>query len=171
MPGTPREGCARKSSGQHSGEQRSEILPTSIMTTLTIMCHRNNSRQGSRMMVSSTSSRTGISDRSDWTSPEKSRADPQVSCAEPKYIVSVPVIPRGKTFSEQWELHNLGHTNGTPDAKFDAPYTWQMPTGSHDIIVGVIDTGATSTESAPCHTTDSGRANSFSGEGSSMPSS
>jgi len=41
----------------------------------------------------------------------------------------------------QWALNNVGQTSGTPDADIDAPEAWEITNGSHDVVVGVIDTG------------------------------
>jgi len=72
---------------------------------------------------------------------QKLRKNPAVQYAEPDYIVNAAVMPDDSRFSELWGLHNTGQTGGTDDADIDAPEAWDISTGSHDVIVGVIDTG------------------------------
>ena len=38
-------------------------------------------------------------------------------------------------------MHNTGQTSGTEDADIDAPEAWEVETGTHQVVVGVIDTG------------------------------
>ena len=62
--------------------------------------------------------------------------------AVPNYRVQAhSVIPNDPMFSVLWNLHNTGETGGTSDADIDAPETWQIVTGSRDVLVAVIDTG------------------------------
>ncbi|MAT10222.1 MAG: hypothetical protein CMM02_04355 [Rhodopirellula sp.] len=42
---------------------------------------------------------------------------------------------------ELWGLHNLGEFGGKIDADIDAPEAWNLTTGSHEVIVGVMDSG------------------------------
>ena len=44
-------------------------------------------------------------------------------------------------FDELWGLNNTGQTGGTPDADIDALKAWELATGDHKVIVGVIDSG------------------------------
>lgn len=69
------------------------------------------------------------------------RKNPAVLYAEPDYIVSASGMPDDTKFSDLWGMHNTGQTGGLADADIDAPEAWDISTGSHDIIVGVIDTG------------------------------
>jgi subtilisin family serine protease len=63
--------------------------------------------------------------------------------AEPDYEVTVcSTIPDDLRFNELWGMHNTGQSGGTVDADIDAPEAWDISTGSSDIIVAVIDTGA-----------------------------
>jgi len=65
-----------------------------------------------------------------------------VLIAEPEYIGYLTSIPNDPLFSDQWGLHNTGQNGGTPDADIDAPEAWDLETGSEDIIISIIDTGA-----------------------------
>jgi serine protease len=72
---------------------------------------------------------------------EKLRKNPAVLYAEPNYIVSASVMPDDSSFADLWGMHNTGQTGGVADADIDAPEAWDISTGSHDVIIGVIDTG------------------------------
>jgi subtilisin family serine protease len=66
---------------------------------------------------------------------------PDVLYAEPNYIVRTTNIPDDTRFGEQWGLHNIGQSGGTPNADIDAVAAWDITTGSSDVIVAVIDSG------------------------------
>jgi serine protease len=72
---------------------------------------------------------------------EKLRKNPAVLYAEPDYIVHASVIPDDSSFADLWGMNNTGQSGGVADADIDAPEAWDISTGSHDVIVGVIDTG------------------------------
>lgn len=72
---------------------------------------------------------------------EKLNKSSAVLYAEPNYIVNASLTPDDSSFSELWGLNNTGQTGGVDDADIDAPEAWDISTGSHDVIVGVIDTG------------------------------
>jgi subtilisin family serine protease len=73
--------------------------------------------------------------------------DPNVEYAEPNYIRSIrsftpsPVIPNDLLFGQQWALRNTGSGGGTAGADIDATNAWDITTGSHDIVIAVIDSG------------------------------
>lgn len=69
------------------------------------------------------------------------QADPNVQFAEPDFRVSLLAEPTDDQFFRQWDMHNAGTSGGTEDADIDAPEAWDVTTGSHDVIVAVIDTG------------------------------
>jgi serine protease len=69
------------------------------------------------------------------------RRDPSVAYAEPNYIIRSTALPDDPSFSALYNLHNTGQTGGTADADIDAPEAWELSTGSHDVVVGVLDTG------------------------------
>ncbi len=56
-------------------------------------------------------------------------------------IAPEATTPDDPDLSECWGLHNTGQTGGTADADIDAPEAWDLATGSHDVVVAVIDTG------------------------------
>ena len=66
---------------------------------------------------------------------------PAIEFIEPNYILEVVDIPDDTRFDDLWGMYNTGQTGGTPGADIDATIAWDVFTGSHDIIVGVIDTG------------------------------
>ncbi|MEN8007504.1 MAG: S8 family serine peptidase, partial [Candidatus Krumholzibacteriota bacterium] len=66
---------------------------------------------------------------------------PAIEIIEPNYIVDAVDIPTDPRFNELWGMYNTGQTGGTAGADIDATIAWDVFTGSHNIIVGVIDTG------------------------------
>ncbi|MEW5986003.1 MAG: S8 family peptidase [Chloroflexota bacterium] len=69
--------------------------------------------------------------------------EPAVLYAEPngRYYLGLANIPNDPRFNEMYGLNNTGQTGGTPDADIDAPEAWDLTTGSHDVVVSVIDSG------------------------------
>ncbi len=72
---------------------------------------------------------------------KKLRKNPAVLYAEPDYIVRASVTPDDSSYASLWGMNNTGQTGGVADADIDAPEAWDISTGSHDVVVGVIDTG------------------------------
>ncbi|HOC67285.1 MAG TPA: S8 family serine peptidase [Candidatus Hydrogenedentes bacterium] len=66
---------------------------------------------------------------------------PGVAYAEPNYEVHALVTPNDPLFDELWGMNNTGQTGSPPDADINAPEAWEFSKGSHDVLVGVIDTG------------------------------
>lgn len=70
---------------------------------------------------------------------------PAIEVAEPNYLVTslmAPLsIPNDPRFTDLWGLHNTGQAGGTIGADISAVNAWQTTTGSHDVIIGVIDSG------------------------------
>lgn len=70
---------------------------------------------------------------------------PDVVSVEPNYILRAQQPPQDTDFNLQWALHNSGQIVagfvGTPGADLDALEAWSIATGSHDIVVAVVDTG------------------------------
>jgi subtilisin family serine protease len=69
------------------------------------------------------------------------RRNPNVEYAEPNYMYRALATPNDPQFTELWGLHNTGQTGGTSDADIDAPEAWDIHTGSHDVVIAVLDTG------------------------------
>lgn len=71
------------------------------------------------------------------------REDPNVLYVQPNFRYRIKErFPDEWMFWEyQWSLHNVKYWTGRPDADIDAPEAWALTTGSHDVILGVIDTG------------------------------
>lgn len=72
---------------------------------------------------------------------EHYQRDPDVEYAEPNYIIHKASFPSDQYFNNLWGLNNTGQDGGTVDADIDAPDAWDITTGSHDVIIAVIDTG------------------------------
>jgi len=68
-------------------------------------------------------------------------ANPNIEYAEPNYVQKAIGIPNDARFNDLWGMHNTGQTGGTADADIDAVEAWDTFTGSHDVVVAVIDTG------------------------------
>jgi subtilisin family serine protease len=54
--------------------------------------------------------------------------------------------PTGSQFSTLWNLANTGQQGGTPGADINATAAWNISTGSHNIVVAVLDTGVDYTD-------------------------
>jgi len=54
---------------------------------------------------------------------------------------SAGVTPNDPGFPQLWGLNNTGQTGGKADADIDALEAWQIQTGNHNLVIGVIDTG------------------------------
>lgn len=65
----------------------------------------------------------------------------EIEYAQPNYIYTVDAIPDDPLRGEQWAFHNVGQTNGNPDADVDALEAWQVERGSESVVVAVIDSG------------------------------
>jgi Tol biopolymer transport system component/subtilisin family serine protease len=75
------------------------------------------------------------------------RARPDVIYAEPNFIRKAFVAPNDPRYPEMWGLNNTGQpatfagNPGTPGNDIRAEQAWAIITGSHSVVVGVIDTG------------------------------
>lgn len=64
------------------------------------------------------------------------KSDPSVEYAEPNRVYSVNRQPDDPDFQFLWGLNNA-----TSGADIKAPAAWDITTGSHDVVVLIIDTG------------------------------
>ena len=79
-------------------------------------------------------------------------SDPDIEYAELNYIVKITASPNDPLYPIQWALNNTGQMYpesgryneppGTPDSDIDAPEAWDIYTGSSDVVIAVVDTGA-----------------------------
>ena len=69
------------------------------------------------------------------------RNHPAVEFIEPNYVVTAFAEPNDPLFPDLWGLHNVGQTGGTPGADIHATEAWDISTGSHSVVVAIIDTG------------------------------
>lgn len=65
---------------------------------------------------------------------------------EPDLLNTVSRTPNDATFAQQWPLRNIGQQadssgTGTPGADINATSAWDITTGSHRVVVAVLDTG------------------------------
>ncbi len=58
-------------------------------------------------------------------------ADPRIDVVEPNYLAYPALVPDDPEYGKKHEF-----------PKIDAPLAWDIETGSHDVVVAVIDTGA-----------------------------
>ena len=70
------------------------------------------------------------------------RADPSVEYAEPNYVLHADRVPDDPRVGELWAFHNSGQTGGAAGADIDATRAWNIATGSRDVVVAVVDSGA-----------------------------
>ena len=75
---------------------------------------------------------------------EQARKDPRVEYAEPNYLLEATEIPEDPFFSSMWGLSNHNSLFGGSQTPADIAATraWDITTGSDDLVVAVIDTGA-----------------------------
>ena len=70
---------------------------------------------------------------------------PSVEFAEPNYLYKPLTLPDDTHFNKLWFLHNTGQwvngTSGIPGADISAAEAWDIETGSHDVVIAVIDSG------------------------------
>ncbi|MCK4766514.1 MAG: S8 family serine peptidase [Candidatus Aminicenantes bacterium] len=80
---------------------------------------------------------------------EKLRRDPSIAAAELNYYAHIAATPDDPYFAYQYALDNQGQVyvpniglRGRGDSDIDAPEGWDWTTGSGDVIIAIIDTGA-----------------------------
>jgi subtilisin family serine protease len=72
---------------------------------------------------------------------ERMSRNPHVRYAEPNFILTTDLIPNDPNLPQLYGMINTGQTGGTADADIDADQAWSIARGSHNVIVGIIDTG------------------------------
>lgn len=65
----------------------------------------------------------------------------KVKYTDPDHIVYLSATPNDSRFSQLWGMNNTGQSGGKNDADIDAVEAWELSKGSHDVLVGLIDTG------------------------------
>ncbi|MGH9941250.1 MAG: S8 family serine peptidase [Pyrinomonadaceae bacterium] len=68
-------------------------------------------------------------------------ARPDVLYAEPDYLVREAALPNDPRFPEMYGLKNTGQSGGTVGSDIDAELAWNITQGSHDVVIGVVDSG------------------------------
>jgi len=72
----------------------------------------------------------------------RAKADPRVEYAEPNYLYQASAVtPNDTHFDRMWGLFNSGSL-GKSGADIGATRAWSITTGSSDLVVAVIDSGA-----------------------------
>jgi subtilisin family serine protease len=76
----------------------------------------------------------------------RANQDPRVEFAEPDYLVhTMETIPDDPIFTQMWGLSEAGCLTCNPGSQtpnIDATRAWDITTGSDDVVVVVLDTGA-----------------------------
>ena len=72
---------------------------------------------------------------------KKLSANPAIEIAEPDFKQSALAVPDDARFNELWALQNTGQSGGTAGADIKAVDAWDISTGSHDVVIGIIDSG------------------------------
>lgn len=72
---------------------------------------------------------------------KKLSANPAIEIAEPDFKQTTLAVPDDARFSELWAMQNTGQNGGTAGADIKAVDAWDISTGSHDVVIGIIDTG------------------------------
>lgn len=67
--------------------------------------------------------------------------NPAVAVAEPNYPLKALATPNDPEFDQLWGLLNTGQEGGTAGVDIKATDAWDISTGSHEIVIGVIDSG------------------------------
>ncbi|HTZ87397.1 MAG TPA: S8 family serine peptidase, partial [Solirubrobacteraceae bacterium] len=71
--------------------------------------------------------------------------DPSIAWAEPNSYQQGGSLPNDPMFGEQWALQNTGQSvngeAGTAGDDIDATAAWERSTGSHSVLVSVVDSG------------------------------
>jgi subtilisin family serine protease len=131
------------------GQEGSAYVPGEILIKFTPGA-RGLEKASARAQVNALKLRTFRSGAEHWRlgpgqgvgrAVERLGRNPNVQYVEPNYILTADVIPNDPRFDELWGMRNTGQTGGTADADIDADMAWGVSTGSHSVLVAVIDTG------------------------------
>ncbi len=68
--------------------------------------------------------------------------DPRVLYVEANTILHADMTPNDPNFAQLYGLHNDGSNGGKVGADISATAAWDVTTGSRNVLVGIIDTGA-----------------------------
>jgi subtilisin family serine protease len=66
---------------------------------------------------------------------------PAIEYVEPNWLHHTTEIPNDPSLGILWGLNNTGQSGGVAGAHISALGAWDTTVGSHDVIVGVVDTG------------------------------
>jgi subtilisin family serine protease len=72
------------------------------------------------------------------------RNNPDVEFVEPNYIIRLSALPNDPSFGNLWGLFNFGQDFGgvgVAGADVDATLAWDVSTGSHANVIGIVDSG------------------------------
>lgn len=69
-------------------------------------------------------------------------SSPLVEYVTPNGLYYLDVTPNDPQGSQLWGLHNFGQSGGTVDADIDALEAWDITTGSNEVVIAVINSGA-----------------------------
>lgn len=69
------------------------------------------------------------------------KAQPNVELVEPNYIYRTNLVPNDPKLGELWGLKNTAQKGGREGIDVGAELAWDIQTGSHEVVVAVIDTG------------------------------
>src|SRR5262245_43910959 len=76
----------------------------------------------------------------------RAKEDPRVEFAEPDYFVyATDTVPNDPRFNDLWGMSSIGCSQCAADQQtlsVDATRAWDITTGSDNIVVAVLDTGA-----------------------------
>jgi subtilisin family serine protease len=73
-------------------------------------------------------------------------ADRSVALFELDSVRQYASLPNDPQFAQQWALDNTGQSGATAGDDIHAPAAWNITTGSHNVVVAVIDSGVDYTD-------------------------
>jgi hypothetical protein len=75
---------------------------------------------------------------------QRLQGDPNIEYAGPNHIVSICLEPNDEYFLDSWFYYYWQwglYSDLYPDAGIDAPYAWDITTGSSSVVIANVDTG------------------------------